>query len=176
MEEPSWPTILQAALLLTKGEPAPDWLIEKLDIYARLIRLPKRKPGEDDVTLPLAAITILEDELYQFALAEEWFRLEEDDRTANASSVLYELREFFEELHVKRGKGGPVPDNRRRLCAGVYAEAWERLHGEVQPYSPKLQEACEVYWQACGHPETSTDGEELRSWERLLRLFVSTPN
>jgi hypothetical protein len=42
-----------------------------------------------------------------------------------------------------------------------------------EPYSEKLWEACEAYWQACDHPETSAVSR-LRNWERYL-LELSPP-
>jgi hypothetical protein len=167
------PTIVQAAKLLTKDGDVPDWLVEELWLMARLIRGEKDKPGDGDVSLAIAVIDVLEHELSVVEAAEETFGLETDERVEVASNALYELREFFEELRVHRGKGGPMPDGRRKLCAAVCADIWKKLWGEVQPYSPKLQQACELYWLACGHSESSSEGGELRSWERLL---VATPN
>jgi hypothetical protein len=58
----------------------------------------------------------------------------------------------------------------RAICAAVCAEAWRHYHhGQVHPYSSKLQEACEVYWQACGKDASGS----IRNWERSLLDFVA---
>jgi hypothetical protein len=40
----------------------------------------------------------------------------------------------------------------------------------VEPYNPKLQDACEEYWKACGHPETGKpgSGNAARNWVEFL--------
>jgi len=71
--------------------------------------------------------------------------------------------------------GGPRPDLRRPVCAAVCAEAYRVVHGQIEPYSQHLQEACEKYWQACGNPETSAVGR-LRNWEDYLLLVADQDN
>ena len=60
------------------------------------------------------------------------------------------------------------------ICAAACAYVWGRLRGEVQPYSLKLQEACEEYWLACGQPETgdSAKGNTAKNWEEFLRRYT----
>lgn len=164
------PTIVQVAKLLTKSDEVPDWLLFELCSHVPLIQARKAKPGDGDENLAIAAIDVLEEEIAGCQHAVETYKLEADDRFDDASKALEELRDFFEEQQVPRGGGGPVPDRRRNLCAAVCAKAWERLYGNHQPYSAKLRDACEAYWRACGHAETSSQGR-LKNWER----FLTTP-
>lgn len=161
----------KVAQLIANGAPPPDWLIPDLEHYSRLIRYrnPERGDEDEDRAL-LTAVRSLErllvQEAHVYDLIEKQFGEEfpapviiED--TANK---LFELAEFLESQLPARRKGGPTPDTRRGVCAQRCATAWRRLHGEMQPYSPKLWEACEAYWQACGHPATSTEGA-LKNWK-----------
>jgi hypothetical protein len=108
--------------------------------------------------LALAAIEVIDHQLSMYATTEEEFGFEVLDCIDAASTALTELRYFFEEQRRPARKAGPIPDGRRKLCALVCADAWRCIHGTGQPYSRHLQEACEEYWQACGHPETSREG------------------
>ena len=88
-----------------------------------------------------------------------------------ASNALDDLIEYLEgQLRPPRA-GGPTPDSRRWICAAVCGYVWQRHHHQkVQPFSPKLQEACEEYWQACGHSETGKpgSGNAAKNWEEFL--------
>ena len=87
---------------------------------------------------------------------------------------LEELIPFLaEQVAQPKRRGGPTPDHRRHLCAAVCAAIWEELYTTHQPGSEWLWKACEAYWVACGHPETSAV-ERLRNWERYL-LELSPP-
>ena len=167
MHEPR-PLLEKVAERLAEGKP-PEWLADYLERFARLIGYPVVPPEDPDLPRALAAIDLLDNEIKIYATIEEEFGLEVPDCVDAASTALASLREFFEEqlqLPPTR-KGGPRPDSRRQLCALVCASAWRRLNGEMQPHSRWLQEACEDYWQACGHPETSINGN-IKNWERFL--------
>ena len=167
MHEPR-PLLEKVAERLAKGKP-PEWLADYLERFARLIGYPVVPPEDPDLPRALAAIDLLDNEIKIYATIEEEFGLEVPDCVDAASTALTSLREFFEEQLQLRPtrKGGPRPDSRRQLCALVCASAWRRLNGEMQPRSRWLQEACEDYWQACGHPETSINGN-IKNWERFL--------
>jgi hypothetical protein len=162
------------ALLLTNGNPPPEWLIPELEQNSSLIsyhRKAERGDEDEDRTL-LAAVKALEQRLVwevhvHDVIEKKWPRLQAPYILDETATKLFELAEYLEsQLRPPRG-GGPTPDSRKRVCAGVCADAWHRLHGVIQPYSPKLQAACEEYWQTCGHPRTSTTGR-LKNWEPLL--------
>jgi hypothetical protein len=158
------PSLASVAAIIAKGS-SPEWLLEELARFAPLIGWPRNPP--DDLSPAMAAIDCLENELVMYATAAERFDLELPDCIDAASTALVGLREFFEEQRRPARKGGPTPDGRRKLCAGVCASAWRRLHDKVEPYSQKLQAACEEYWQACGQSETSTMGR-LKNWQPFL--------
>lgn len=164
MVEPG-PSLATTAAIIAAGEP-PEWLLAELRRFAPLIG--SRRYPPDDLSPAMAAIDCLDEQLDIYATIEERFGLELPDCIDAASRALTELREFFEEQRLPSRKGGRRPDGRRKLCAGVCASAWRRLHGKVEPYSSKLQQACEEYWQACGQRETSTTGR-LKNWQPFLR-------
>jgi len=70
---------------------------------------------------------------------------------------------------VERPRRGPKRDSRRHLCAAVCLGIWREVHGAPQPHSPKLWEACEAYWVACGHPANPSG--HTKNWED----FLTTP-
>ena len=167
------------AHVLANGKPLPEWLIRELEQTSEIVGNP-RKAGpadEDDDKALLAAVKDLERrlvwEVHVHELIEKkWPWLPAPmifDETANK---LFELAQYLESQRRPPRKGGQTPDSRRRVCAGVCAEAWRRLHGEVQPFSVRLWQACEEYWQACGHPETSTSSR-LKNWEPFLKWGVT---
>jgi hypothetical protein len=170
------PTIEEAAHKFGEA----DWLIPHLRQWAEIIRTP---PGDDTVERRLfVAAKYLEEWLPMYQLAAEKLDVEYPSSIDDVTTALHELTLFLAG-EIDQPKDGPKPDRRRRLCAAICLEVWRKLHGSVQPYSSKLQEACEVYWQACGHPETSMTGR-LKNWERFLvwaserpdEHLVTTPN
>jgi hypothetical protein len=159
------------AKLISLDDP-PDRLTERLAHFAPLIGY-RRNAGDDSAIVEvLKAIDCIESELRIYAQVQEKFDfLDLPECIDRASQALFEFRQFLEEQRRPSRKGGPTPDGRRKLCAGVCAAAWRNVHGVAQPYSTKLQEACEAYWQACGHSETSSTGR-LKNWEPFLRAVA----
>jgi hypothetical protein len=100
-------------------------------------------------------------------LAEDEFGLECPECVDTVLGALPELIDYLEAQVRPSRKGGRAPDSRRLVCAAVCAEVWRLQHGDVQPFSQKLQAACEEYWQSCGNYETSTTGR-LKNWEPFL--------
>jgi hypothetical protein len=169
------PALEKVASLLCKGEPAPDWVVPRLERARTAVGDPRPLKDTDDgsidrlllesamhlkrllVDVHSRAADLLDDE-YPPGLDQTWDGLEE-------------LIPFLTEqvvLHKKR-KGGPNPDTRHHLCASVCARIWEELYGDHQPRSEWLWKACEAYWVACGQPETSAPSKQrLRNWERYL--------
>jgi hypothetical protein len=153
---------------LAKGNP-PDWLPRVLAHYRPLIRA--RKPSKDDDADDkrlLKAAQELERGLRIYSLAEDASGLELPGCVDTVLGELPDLIAFLETQVRPPRKGGKAPDNRRLVCAAVCAGVWRLQHGEVQPFSQKLQAACEEYWQSCGNYETSTTGR-LKNWEPFLR-------
>jgi hypothetical protein len=157
------------ARMLAKDEPPPEWLVPILRRFSRLIGYRKiTNRDEIEVKQMLAAAKELEKLLPIYVDVEEQFGFQNPDCIETVLIALPELIEYLENQLQPGRKGGPIPDSRRRLCASVCAEVWRRQCGEVQPFSPKLWEACEEYWQTCGNPETSTEGR-LKNWEPYLK-------
>jgi hypothetical protein len=167
----SW--LARVATKIANGKPQPEWLVDLLRRFAWNVGQERVDPRayDDAVLEAIRAIDVLDREIYFEATIVEAFGFELDDRVDVASTALTELRDFFEEQRRPSRNGGPTPDSRRWLCARVCADAWRRLHGEPQPYSQHLQEACEEYWQACGHPASDTGN--IKKWERYL--VATTP-
>jgi hypothetical protein len=89
------------------------------------------------------------------------------DDVAVALRALPRVKRFLAKvMNTPSRAGEPRPDVRRQTCAGVVVEAWRIVHGEPEPESPKLWEACNAYWQACGH---EYQGNDTDTWERDCR-------
>ena len=167
MRSPTASPFLSAARLIAKGEP-PDWLIPALEHFSPLVGYPRNPGDEAEDQAMIEAARNLEQHLATFAGGEEKFGLAVPACVHTVLIELPELIEFLESQLRPVRKGGPTPDSRRKVCAGVCAELWRREHGEMQPFSVKLWEACEEYWQACGNHETSGSGR-LKNWEPFLK-------
>jgi hypothetical protein len=168
MRSPTSP-FANVARLIANGKPQPEWLIPALQHYSPLVgylRNPSTRDEAQDQAM-IEATRNLEQHLRAHTIAGEEFGLSIPDCVETVLIALPELIEYLESQVRPPRKGGPTPDSRKQVGAGVCAEAWRRLHGEMQPFSVKLQQACEEYWQACGHPETSTDGL-VKHWWRYL--------
>lgn len=157
------------ALLLTNGTPPPEWLIPELERLSPIIGYHRTASPRDEAydKEMIFAAKNLEQHLRTIVIAEEEFELGVTDCVETVLISLPEVIEFLEAQLRPPRKGGQIPDGRKRVCAGVCADCWRRLHGAVQPSSPKLQAACEEYWQTCGHPGTST-ASNLKHWKRYL--------
>jgi hypothetical protein len=158
-------------MLLVNGND-PKRLAVALENYSRLVGFPRRltmDDNKDDEHLLLAA-RILDEKLPYYV--QDHLGLPTPEYVDAILIALPELIEFLEAQVRPPQKGGQPPDSRRRICAAVCAEAWRHYHGEAQPFSSRLQEACEAYWQSCGHPETGKANGSIRNWERHLRWAV----
>jgi len=155
------------AMMLVNGND-PKRLAIALASYARLIGVRRLTKDDDkDDRDMLTAARILEEKLPYYD--QDHLGLPTPDYIHAVLIALPELIEFLEAQVRPRQKGGQLPDSRRKVCAAVCAEAWRHYHhGEAQPFSSKLQEACEVYWQSCGNPETGEANGSIRNWERVL--------
>jgi hypothetical protein len=159
------PTLEDVAALLCKGPPV-DWVMDRLRINEALVAGAKRNYDDTVERLMFESALHLDRWLGMYSRIERQFGIEMPDCIDQVSQGLDELIYFLAEQIKLPGKGGPIPDGRRHLCAEVCAEVWQELHSH-QPRSEKLWEACEAYWLACGHAETSAVSR-LRNWERYL--------
>jgi hypothetical protein len=159
------------ARTIAAGDP-PVWLILGLRQVSPLIGA-RGKPDEDIEKLMLASARVLEKELPLFVdLAEAGYGFECPDCVKDVLALLPEVIEFLEEdaKSPPRRAGGPDPDTRRLVCAGVVAAASKLLRGKVQPYSKDMYWACEELWCACGnHPTGHSGSGETRSWIEYLK-------
>jgi hypothetical protein len=78
---------------------------------------------------------------------------------------LHELIQFL-ATQIERPRRGPKRDSRRHLCAAVCLGIWQEVHGQAQPHSPKLWDACEAYWVACDQPAYPSG--HIKNWEDFL--------
>ena len=170
MKADAKPTLEDVASLLCKGEPVPDWVVPRLRKAEPAVGSPLK--GSDDGSIDrllLESAMHLKDLLVVHTRAADMFDEEYPPGLDQTWDGLEELIPFLAEQVVAQPKrrGGPMPDQRGHLCAAVCADIWEELHGTHQPRSEWLWKACETYWQACDHPETS-EVDRLRNWERYL--------
>ena len=162
-------TLEEVASLLCKGQPVPDWVVPQLHRAAQAVGSPLK--GSDDGSIDrllLESAIHLKELLVLHTRAADMFDEEYPDGLDQTWDGLEELIPFLaEQVAQPKRRGGPTPDYRRHLCAGVCAVIWEELYDTHQPGSEWLWKACEAYWVACGQPETSAV-ERLRNWERYL--------
>jgi hypothetical protein len=159
-------------MMLVNGND-PKLLAVALADYSRLIGSRRSNKDDDkDADALLLAARVLEEKLPYYV--QDHLGVLTRECIEEILIALPKLIEFLQAQVRPPRKGGQSPDGRRKLCAAVCAEAWRHYHhGEVQPFSSKLQEACEVYWQACGNPETGDASGSIRNWERSLRDVVA---
>jgi hypothetical protein len=158
---------------LANGDPVPPWLPAALKHFARVIG--HHRIDEDDTIerKMIEAAKYLEQWLPMYIRIEEEFGLgfEHPECVETTLVGLHELIEFLEEDIPRPAprKGGPRPDGRRMVCAGVCAEAYRMLHSreKVEPYSRVLQRSCEEYWFACTGEHTK-GCDEPKNWQDHL--------
>jgi hypothetical protein len=78
-------------------------------------------------------------------------------------------RVLAKAMNAPTRAGGLRPNVQRTTCAAVVVEAWRIVHGEPEPESPKLWEACNAYWLACGHEHQGSDTD---MWQRDCRAVA----
>jgi len=164
----------KAAKLLAKDQSLPDWLIPALAHYRPLVGA-RRSNAEDDRDDQASLVTMLEAArnlergLPIHVIAAEIFGLTIPDCVEATNMQLTELIEYLESQLRPPREGGTIPDSRSHVCAAVCAYAWRRLRGEINPFSTRLWEACEAYWQACGNPQKVDERGRYENWLPYLR-------
>ena len=121
---------------------------------------------EKDLLGAIKGAEALEAELRLYGIVEEDFGFQNPDCVGAVLSDLPDVIDFLKDQLLPKTGGGPIPDDRRRICAAVCIGVWRRHRGKVQRFNTKLWEACESYWQACGQPETSKQSN-LNTWQRF---------
>src|SRR5262245_19564262 len=150
----------------------PEQLVPKLERFIPLIGNPQPTSQDEKQDEKLIAdvrelAKRLERTVQLYATVEKVFRFQAPTIIDDTLTALFELAKYLESQLRTTRKQGPTPDDRRLICATVCAELWRTVHGTLQSYSPNLQEACEIYWQACGNPATS-NAENLKDWVPFL--------
>jgi len=147
----------------------PDWLVPQLSEWSPIVGQ-RRWTVEDDqgdrklleaaqhLDRWLRAYTIAQDDFVNDALPDEFEAVVQ---------ALPEVIEYLQDHRREPRKGGP-PDGRSRLCAIVCGGLWRCLYGEINPHSPRLWQACEAYWLACGNPPKVDKRGRYEDWLRYL--------
>jgi hypothetical protein len=98
------------------------------------------------------------------------FGFKSPDYVLYIRAFLPELKKDLDRLTEKQS-GRPTHIG-KEVCAAVVVEAWRRIHGEVQPQSKKLFEACKAYWGACGGEPIGKE-DDIYNWERTVKRLLS---
>jgi hypothetical protein len=86
------------------------------------------------------------------------------DDVAVALAVLPKIKQrLAKAMNAPKRAGGQKPNVRRKACAAVVVEAWRIARGKPEPDSRNLWDACDEYWQACGHEPRGQIGQ---NWQR----------
>ena len=162
------PTFPGVAMALCEGAAPPD-VIARLREYAALVADTTEHQSDAIDRLLLKSAMHLQRLLRLYTIRTyEMIGEEYPDCIDTLDRALDELLPILAE-GVERPKRGPKRDLDRHLCAAVCMDIWREHHGEPQPHSPKLWEACEAYWVACGHPANPSG--HTKNWED----FLTTP-
>jgi hypothetical protein len=157
---------------LCKGS-VPDWAITRLQKNAPLVGYHTHTISDDVERVLFTSAIILRDWLPLYAKAAEMLGEEYPDCIDDVSFALDELIPFLAQ-GVEMPMAHRPPDLRKRLCAGVCSGIWRGIHGIEEPSSPKLWDACEAYWIACGQPGNASGN--MKHWERYLKLMSEEQN
>jgi hypothetical protein len=159
------PTIEKVAELLCKGKPVPDWVAQRLHDRAALVSDTTEDQGDDIERLLFESALYLRDLLQLYTRAYRMIGEEYPSCIDDVDRALDELLPILAEGVEQPKRGKPINLN-RHLCAAVCMGIWTEVHGRPQPHSPKLWEACEAYWVACGREGYSS--AHIKNWEDYL--------
>jgi hypothetical protein len=146
------------------------WLLRGLQHFARVVGRTTKAVRTVDEERMLKAARDLEAYLPLYVELEKQFGFEAPDWIDDLSNALSEAIEHLEWDTVKR-RG----DGRRATCALVVGRAYQLIHGPSALYSEVIGEACELYWQACGHNQTGKEGKR-ENWRRILEEVKKEDN
>jgi hypothetical protein len=157
-------TIDQVAVLLSKG-PAPDWVVAELNRFSDLVAIEGQADDAVDRRILDSAVQL--QRLLPLYITHVYEKIGEEypacfDKVCDGLEELIDI--FARQIELPRR--GPKLDQSRHLCAAVCGWIWSEIHHRPQPHSPKLWEACEAYWVACGRQPSATG--HIKSWEDFL--------
>jgi hypothetical protein len=155
---------------------APDWLMVGLEHFSNFVGAKRDTAKEDKRLLDLLhrmhdAADLLIKNLPFFSCLPAGLKMPND--VVIALDVLPRIKADLALAQKRSRGGGPRPNVPRQLCAAVVVEAWKLVHGKVEPRRTKLAEACNAYWQACGHEYRG--GDYVEAWRRDIEHAVSRP-
>jgi hypothetical protein len=163
-DDPPRPFVATARLIADGS--APEWLRLSLahfseliaeepipsDERARLMQMISRMHGAVDYLIKWLP------SFYHTALLDF-----PDDVAVSLQALARIKRALAKAVNTPSRPGELRPNVQRKTCAAVVVEAWRIVHGEPEPESPKLWQACNAYWQACGH---ECQGSDADMWQR----------
>jgi hypothetical protein len=160
-------TLEEVATML--GADGVDWAIERLRRYASFVGSPI-KQAYDDSFDRLAFEGAIHLEMWIRIEANAYDMIGEDypDCMDHVGNALDEVTALIAQCIRQPGRrGGPTPDDRRHICAGICGSIWQEVHPSAGLNSDTLLEACEAYWQASGQPPRLNGAEcrGERGWE-----------
>jgi hypothetical protein len=98
-----------------------------------------------------------------------WWPIDGIDRISAARKAIKDMIDACDAalVIVPGGKGRPRvpnPHHPKMVCALVVVEAWAGVNGEApSANNENAQEACDMYWRACG------GGDASKNWVRSLQ-------
>jgi hypothetical protein len=155
------PALLSAAIAI--ADPPPDWIVWSLGHFV----------DDDFGDLPplgdrLAEVARAVDVLLEWLPAYEHLPvgMQCPPRARVAQRSLRWIKRDLERLSVPQR--GPPAHFGQWLCSQVVVECWTQVHGNAEPRSVALAEACELYWVACGGEPIGPNGIPADKWRRKL--------
>jgi hypothetical protein len=172
-EPPNDDGIREAAKQIAGVDDPPDWLLAALVLFSRTVG-GDRVTGEDEKqineTLWRARRNI--DQLVGFlkkflpdltSLLNEKLALD----ILLALEVLPRIAAAIPQLPPQPHRdGGQRRDQRPRICAGLVVDGWRIVRGSEPAAGKEVYEACQTYWEACGH-------DKVQDWKRVVQEAVS---
>jgi hypothetical protein len=151
------------AAIIAKGAP-PEWLASGLEHFSGFVGAAQTTSDERKrFEKILGEMHDAADLLIKWLPAFKALPVGPDD-VAIALDVLPRIKDRLARAALRASrKGGKDPNVHRQVCAAVVVEAWRHIHGKPEPHSPRLWEACNEYWRACGGEYR---GADVDTWRR----------
>jgi hypothetical protein len=168
---PTTPTpnpFARVARIIAKGEPSPEWIVRGLEQFSDMVgRRSSLRPKQAERALAETheAAKALMRYLPLYQHLPTGFGC--PDEVTVVLGALPKIVKDLERVNRKKPSGRPL-DVRREICAAVIVEIWKLIHGEAEPRSEQLQQACNEYWRACGGEQIG-DTEDPENWRRTAK-------